>query len=132
MARVLVVDDEPEIGEVIRRILTRAGFDVVVALTAEQGESAAETSPFDVVITDVIMPKTHGIDLIRTLKARFAGIRIVAISGGGNFGPLAYQPDAISTEAYLESARRAGAEEVLTKPFDMDELLATVRRLLPN
>jgi CheY-like chemotaxis protein len=51
---------------------------------------------------------------------------------GGSFGLQAYKPDAIETHAYLAAAREAGAEEVLTKPFDMNDLLAAVRRRLPN
>ena len=86
----------------------------------------------DIVVTDIIMPKVHGLELIRILRGQYPRVRIVAISGGGSFGPLAYKPDAISTHAYLAGAREAGADEVLTKPFDMGDLLATIRRLLPN
>ena len=112
MAAILVVDDELEVGEAIQRVLERAGFTVVV--------------------TDVIMPKVHGLELIRIVRGQYPRVRVVAISGGGSFGPLAYKPDAISTHAYLAGAREAGADEVLTKPFDMGDLLATIRRLLPN
>ena len=78
------------------------------------------------------MPKVHGLELIKALRARYPGVRVIAISGGGSFGPLAYKPDAVATHAYLAAARAIGAEEVLTKPFDMADLLAAVRRLLPN
>ena len=84
------------------------------------------------VVTDVIMPKVHGVELIRILRERYPRIRVIAISGGGSFGPLAYKPEAISTHAYLAAAREAGAQEILTKPFDLTDLLAAVRRLLPN
>jgi DNA-binding NtrC family response regulator len=80
----------------------------------------------------VIMPKVHGIELIKILRQRYPRIRVIAISGGGSFGPLAYKPDAISTHAFLAAAQDAGAAEMLTKPFDMDDLLAAVRRQLPN
>jgi DNA-binding response OmpR family regulator len=132
MANILVVDDEVEIGEVVRRVLERAGFVVTVTHNATAALEAAAREPPDVVITDVIMPKVHGVDLINTLRERYPGIRVIAMSGGGSFGPLAYKPDAISTHAYLAAAREAGAEEILTKPFDLTDLLAAVRRLLPN
>ena len=57
---------------------------------------------------------------------------MIAISGGGSFGPQGYKPDAISTHAYLAAAREAGAAEVLTKPFDLTDLIGAIRRLLPN
>jgi DNA-binding response OmpR family regulator len=126
------VDDEAEVGEVIRRVLERAGFAVTVVTNAAAGLRSVDETPPDVVVTDVIMPKVNGIELIRALREHHPGVRVIAISGGGSFGPLAYKPDAISTHAFLAAARDAGAAEMLTKPFDMDELLAAVRRQLPN
>ena len=132
MPTILIVDDEVEVGEVIRRVLERAGFEVLVANNATAGLQTANSAHPDIVITDVIMPRVHGVELIRILRERHPKTRVIAISGGGSFGPLSYKPDAISTHAYLAAAREAGAEEVLTKPFDMDALLGAVRRLLPN
>lgn len=132
MASILVVDDDVEVGEVIRRVLERGGFGVRVVNSATAALAAVTESEPDVVVTDVIMPRQNGVDLIRSLHAQSPRIRIVAISGGGSFGPSSYRPEAISTHAYLAAARAAGAGEVLSKPFDMDELLTAVRRLLPN
>jgi CheY-like chemotaxis protein len=132
MANILVVDDEIEVGAVIRRVLERAGFAVTVVNNAAAGLEAVAGQPPDVVITDVIMPKVHGVELIKILRERYPRIRVIAISGGGSFGPVAYKPDAISTHAYLAAAREAGAQEVLTKPFDLTDLLAAIRRQLPN
>lgn len=132
MATILVVDDENEVGTVIRRVLERAGYTVNVANSAASALEAVAAHAPDVVVTDVIMPKVHGVELIKTLRERYPRIRVIAISGGGSFGPLAYKPEAISTHAYLAAAREAGAQEILTKPFDLTDLLAAVRRLLPN
>jgi DNA-binding response OmpR family regulator len=132
MASILVVDDEPEVREAIRRVLERAGFEVAVAQSADGGLELVERDLPDIVVTDLIMPRVHGVDFIKALQARHSRVQVIAISGGGNFGPLAYKPDAISTHAYLAAAREAGAQEVLTKPFDMADLLAAVRKLLPN
>ncbi len=132
MPSVLIIDDEAEVGHALRRVLERAGFAVTTAIGSADGLRAFEHSPTDLVITDIIMPRTHGIDVIKALREKHTATRIIAISGGGNFGPLAYQPEAITTSAYLAAAKQAGADEVLTKPFDKDELLATVRRLLAN
>ena len=132
MAAILVVDDEVEVGEAIRSVLERAGLTVTVVTGAAAALTEVERRLPAVVVTDVIMPKMHGIELIRTLRQRHPQIRLIAISGGGSFGPLAYKPDAISTHAFLAAARDAGADEMLTKPFDLEELLAAVRRQLPN
>jgi DNA-binding response OmpR family regulator len=130
MKSVLIIDDEAEVGHALRRVLERAQFSVETAEGGAEGLALLERKVPDLVITDIIMPKMHGIDLIRTIKARSSTTRIIAISGGGNFGPLQYQPDAITTSAYLAAASEAGADAVLTKPFDKDELLMVVERLL--
>lgn len=130
MTSVLIIDDEAEVGHALRRVLERAGFTVTTCLGAAEGLVAFRDAPTDVVITDIIMPKMNGISLLQSIRAHRPQTRIVAISGGGNFGPIAYQPEAITTSAYLAAATQAGADAVLTKPFDKDVLLETVRRIL--
>jgi len=132
MANILVVDDEVEVGTAIRRALESAGHIVSVAHNATAGLNVVAQQAPDVVITDIIMPKVHGVELIKILRERFPRIRVIAISGGGSFGPQGYKPDAISTHAYLAAAREAGAAEILTKPFDLTDLIGAIRRLLPN
>jgi DNA-binding response OmpR family regulator len=132
MALILVVDDEAEVAEAIRRVLERSGFDVALAGRVAEGLEAAQANQPDIVVTDIIMPKTNGIEFIKSLRERHPRVRVIAISGGGSFGLHAYKPEAIKTHAYLAAAREAGAHEVLTKPFDMNDLLAAVRRQLPN
>lgn len=132
MASVLVIDDEPDVRDSIRLVLERAGFEVV---TADNGLSGVEDyfqCPADVVIVDIIMPRSNGVEVIKKIRAAFAGARIIAITGGGNFGPLGYQPGTIVTDAYLESARQSGADAVMTKPFHRSDLLALVRSLVRN
>ncbi len=130
MPSVLIIDDESEVGLALQRVLVQAGFSVTTTTGSAAGMTAFENNPADIVITDIIMPKCNGVDVIRAIREKNEATRIIAISGGGNFGPLAYQPEAITTSAYLAAAKQAGADEVLTKPFDKDDLLAAVRRLL--
>lgn len=131
MQSILIIDDEAEVGRALRRVLERAGYAVTITTGSADGLAAFARHPADVVIADIVMPKTHGIDLIKAIRQHVAAAtRIIAISGGGNFGPLAYQPEAITTTAYLAAAREAGADEVLTKPFDKEDLLDAVKRLL--
>lgn len=132
MASILVVDDDPDVAEAIQAVLEGSGFHVVIANGAEAGLEALERREFEVVVTDLIMPKVNGLELIRKVRARHSRVRVIAISGGGSLGPLSLKPDAISTHAFIAAARNAGAEEVLTKPFDMDDLVAAIRRHLPN
>jgi CheY-like chemotaxis protein len=130
MSSILIIDDEAEVSQALRRVLERAGFQVTTCLSGAEGVEAFRKAPADVVITDIIMPKMNGVALMQAIRAHRPGTRIIAISGGGNFGPLDYQPEAITTSAYLAAATQAGADAVLTKPFDKDALLETVQKVL--
>jgi DNA-binding response OmpR family regulator len=132
MPSVLVIDDEPEVRDSIRQVLTRVGFDVA---TADNGVTGAEdyfSRPADVVIIDIIMPRNNGVEVIKKIRASFPGARILAITGGGNFGPFGYKPGAIVTDAYLAHATESGADAVMKKPFRRSELIALVRSLVRN
>ena len=131
MASILIIDDENDVGESMRRILERAGFEVHVETAAESGIAAYQARRSDLVITDIVMPGVGGIGVIEAIRRADGGARIMAISGGGNFGPANYRPEAVTTSAYLAAAERTGADAVLTKPFSKSELLAAVGRLLP-
>jgi DNA-binding response OmpR family regulator len=132
VASVLVIDDEPDVRDSISQVLTRVGFEV---LTADNGLTGVEDffrRPADVVIVDVIMPRSNGVEVIKKIRTAFPGARIIAITGGGNFGPLGYTPGTIVTDAYLESARQSGADAVMSKPFHRSDLIALVRSLVKN
>jgi DNA-binding response OmpR family regulator len=129
-ASILVIDDEPAVGLSLRRTLERAGHTVTVTTSGTEGLETFQRSLHEVVITDIMMPRLHGIDLIRHVRQLAPQTCVIAISGGGNFGRLRYEPEALTTSAYLVAAREAGADEVLTKPFERDELLASITRVL--
>lgn len=111
--RILVVDDEPQITRVLRRSLGAHRYDV---RTAADGESALDTfrdfHP-DLVITDLSMPEMSGIELCRKLRS-ISQIPIIVLSLKGE-------------EKTKVDALDAGADDYITKPFGMDELLARVR-----
>jgi CheY-like chemotaxis protein len=130
MQNILVVDDELDVRDSLKRVLDRAGYLVRTVANAVDAITELERSPADLVITDIIMPKLDGVQAIEMIRKAFPTIRIIAISGGGNFGISAYKPAAITTTAYLASAQNAGAHLVLTKPFEAVELIRAVEKVL--
>ena len=130
MAKILIIDDEEDVRIALKQVLERAGYEVSVAATGYEGLELMDREGADLVITDVIMPGIDGIAAARKIREKFRNTRIVVISGGGKIAPEPYEPDAISTRAYLASASSAGADRTLAKPFDRDELLEVVSSLL--
>lgn len=132
MSSILLIDDEEDVRDSVKKVLERSGFAVDAVSSAEEGIAAAESRKFDVVITDIIMPGINGVDAIKRIKKILPEVKILAISGGGNFGPSTYKPEAITTTAYLQAAAEAGADGILTKPFEKKELLESVRILFES
>ncbi len=130
MAKILIVDDEEDVRIALKQVLERAGYEVSVAATGNEGLDLMKRDAADLVITDVIMPGIDGITTARKIREKYRDTRIIVISGGGKAAPDPYEPDAISTRSYLASASSAGADRTLTKPFDRKEILRVVRNLL--
>ncbi len=130
MHNVLVIDDETDVRDGIQRVLERSGFSVRTVDSVSQAIAELKSTPTDVVITDIIMPKQSGMDAIEFIMREFPTTRIVAISGGGNFDVAGYQPSAITTSAYLAAAKKAGAHVILTKPFESSELVGAVNQAI--
>ncbi len=80
-------------------------------------------------ITDIIMPKKSGIEVIDTVRTLYPSVRVIAISGGGNFGPFEYQTDSITTCAYLAASKLHGAHAVVAKPFEAWEIIAAIHQV---
>ena len=120
MIRLLVVDDDNQVRSMLRLTLEREGYDVMEATDGFEAIEQFRQSPFDLIITDIIMPGLEGFETIQRLRAESPEVKIIAISGGGRLAP----------EGYLEVAENLGALKAFTKPVDHDELLATVRELV--
>jgi CheY-like chemotaxis protein len=129
MLRILVIDDEPYVREALERVLRSSAVTVVGAADAITGLAVLQTSPIDLVIIDVVLPGMDGVAAIKQIRRDHKNIRIIAISGGGNFGLSAYLPEAISTHAYLAACKAAGAEGTLAKPFETAELRSLIERV---
>jgi two-component system KDP operon response regulator KdpE len=113
MARVLVIDDEAEIGRAVRSGLTSAGFAVLWAATAEEGMAQVAQWHPDVVILDLSLPDMDGLDVCRELRAwTQAPIIVLSVRAG---------------ERDKVTALELGADDYLTKPFTIGELIARVR-----
>ncbi|HVU25144.1 MAG TPA: response regulator [Opitutus sp.] len=120
-ASILVVDDEPDLCDLISRMLMRAGHKVTCANDGDEASKAIARQKFDIVLTDVIMPEKDGIEVIAELRRKQPNVRIVAMSGGGH----------VSVGHYLKIAKGMGAHGVLQKPFGNDELLAALEAVMP-
>jgi CheY-like chemotaxis protein len=130
MAKIIVIDDEEDIRTVLKQVLERAGYDVAVAESGREGLEMLQKEGADLVIIDVIMPGMDGVALTREIREKFRDTRILVISGGGNVAPRSYEPGAISTTAFLSSAKNAGADKTMTKPFDRKDLMRIITELL--
>ncbi|MDX2415632.1 MAG: response regulator [Bacteroidales bacterium] len=120
MKRVLIIDDEPVILVMLKKMIEKAGYKVDLASNGNEGLELLRGKPFDLVITDIIMPEKEGLEIISIMRKEFPAIKIIAISGGGRLSP----------DGYLESANLLGAKKVLKKPFTMDEIVGAVNELL--
>ena len=118
--RILLVDDDEQVREILRKRLLKSGFEVLEAMDAEAALDLFRNSPVDVVITDLVMPGKGGQALIKELRAEDPDVRIVAISG-------ALDQD---VPALLAEADRLGALRTLPKPFTSEQLLDSIDSVL--
>ena len=115
-SRVLVVDDEPQITRVLKTVLTSQGYQVRVAAEGESALSNVSEWRPELVITDLYMPRMDGVELCRRIRA-LSAVPIIVLSVKGE-------------ERTKVEAHDSGADDYVTKPFGIDELLARVRAAL--
>jgi len=126
MGSILIIDDEQDIRDALLMVLESVGHDVKVASNGDEAVELQRREPADLIITDIIMPGKDGIDTIKEIRQEFPGTRIIAISGGGGVQSADYVPQAITTTAYLAAAKQAGADMVITKPFERKDIIQAV------
>jgi CheY-like chemotaxis protein len=120
MSRILIIDDNTSMREVVSEMLQQAGYETV---DVENGRFALQVhreSPVDLIITDLFMPDTDGLEIINQFRHQFPEVKIIAVSGGGSRGLV----------ELLSVAKKMGAERALMKPFSWEELLTAVRGVL--
>jgi two-component system KDP operon response regulator KdpE len=116
VSRVLVVDDEAGIRKVVRDALEREGHDVTICVDGREALERLEDEAFDLIVTDLAMPRTNGLELVREARRRSAVPILV----------LTVKHEEREKVRLLD----AGADDYVTKPFGTDELLARARALL--
>jgi DNA-binding response OmpR family regulator len=117
MARILVVDDEPHIVDVVRAYLDREGHVVVTTSDGDTAVELARSDPPDLIVLDVMLPKRSGFDVLRHLRASGFGGAVIMLTA---------RDDVIDRVAALE----IGADDYVTKPFEPRELVARVGAVL--
>jgi len=120
MARILVIDDDEQVLDMLYESLTREGYDVLRASNGEQGLRLYRQEHVDLIITDIIMPEKEGIETIIELRQDFPDVKIIAMSGGGRIG----------TKDYLHLAKIFGVQRTFTKPVAREQLLDAITELL--
>ena len=117
--KILVIDDDCLVRYTLSRILSSSGYEVVTASDGLRGMTVLHNEHPDVVITDIIMPEQEGIDTILQIRRARPHVKIIAISGGGR----------IRNIDFLKMASSLGADDVIPKPFEADELLSRLSRI---
>ena len=119
--KILVIDDDIWINKMITKLLESEGHEVFTAFDGKEGlKKLKSNEDIKLIITDIVMPEKEGIETIIEIKRDYKDKKIIAISGGGKLKP----------EGYLLLARKLGANEIMTKPFDNDELLKIVNKFV--
>ena len=122
MPKILIIDDDTEFTRAVCATLKRHGYDVVEASGGKEGMDLYTQNPADLVITDILMPDLDGMEVIFHLSKSFPGVKIIAISGGGQFGTAG---DYLSLTGQIRNVRCT-----LSKPFSKDQLFEAVDRVL--
>jgi two-component system OmpR family response regulator len=114
--KILVVEDDPTVGEFVRRGLEEQLWQVDLVANGLDGESMAMSQPYDLVVLDMRLPGKHGLDVLRTIRSRGFDRPVLVLTA----------QDAV--DAKVETLR-AGADDYVTKPFAFEELLARIEAL---
>ena len=120
MARILVVDDDPQLRKMVALLLANEGHTAIEASDGRKAMEVHRRDPVHLVITDIVMPDQEGMETIDALREGWPDLPVIAISGG-----LA------NSKIYLALAAKLGARRTLAKPFAPEQLLRLVAELLP-
>ena len=122
MAHILVIDDDEQFRAMLVQMLTQDGHQVAIAADGEEGLRLIGQAAPELIITDILMLKKDGMDLLLELDRADSPIPVIAVSGGRR---------SITAEFNLDSATLLGARAVLAKPFTRTDLRQAVANVLP-
>ena len=114
--RVLLIDDEPMVRKIVRKMLERSGHHVTEAENGRFGLEQLKRDSFDLVITDIIMPEVEGVELVVAVSQQYPNTKTIVMSGGGRTGNV----------DFLDVATKLGASAALQKPFTHADLLKAI------
>jgi len=117
---ILIIDDDAAVSRTLSLILTRAGYHVSTAISGRKGLELLASDGIDLVLTDIIMAELDGIEATRRIRTEYPGLRIIAMSGGGQ----------IDKADFLHMAEVLGADRVIEKPVRNERLLELVSAVL--
>ncbi len=120
MAKILLVEDDDLVRDMLTQVLQRAHHEVQSAVDGEEASQILQSMTPDLMVTDIIMPKKSGITLISEVKNKHPNMEIIAISGGGRLDPT----------GYLDLSESLGATVSFEKPIDKTALLMAIDLLL--
>lgn len=120
MKKILVVDDELPMRSILNDLLSD-DYEVTLASNGQEAKELLGKIPFDLIITDLVMPEMNGIDLITAIQTISPSLKIIAMSGGGGIQ---------GRFDYLPVAQLIGAEKIFRKPFELSKMRETVREML--
>ena len=116
-SHVLVVDDEDALRMVLSSELSSSGYDVATASDGDEAITVIQNKKFDLVLLDIKMPKVDGFEVLKFVKKNFPSMKVIMLTG---FADL---------KNAIES-KKHGAEDFVSKPYDLVDLLTTIERVL--
>lgn len=122
MARILLLDDEEALLRLMADVLEHDGHEVITSTDGRRSEEHNLITTLDLVVTDLMMPNSDGLEVVRNVRGIHPDLKILAISGGGR----------AVNQNYLPAAQAMGADDILHKPFRPSAFLEKVKSLLDN
>ncbi len=116
-ARLLIVEDDPEMRDLLRKVLEKEGYQVSVAADSREATASLSRIPFDLVVTDMLMPDDGGLELLQVIREARPSLPVIIITAFGDWGSYS-------------RALELGAAAFISKPLKMAELIGAIHTAL--